>query len=72
MILHSKKFCPMLHQIEALICSTKIRSKLHHELHHDDELHLKMVKSSDESTKIWYSLGRISVASKSVFLFGAT
>ena len=68
--IHSKKICPMLHQKGALICwlqkfvlsCTTING----------ELHQKMVKSSDKSTKIWCSLRRIFVASKSVLLFGAT
>ena len=67
---HSKKLCPMLHQKEALICwlqgfvvSCTISN---------GELHQKMVKCFDKSTKIWCSLGQLFVASKSVLLFGAT
>ena len=57
----------MLHQNEALICwlqkivlsCTVING----------ELHQKMVKSSDKSTKIWCNTGRIFVTSKSVLFF---
>ena len=67
---HSKKFCPMSHQKEALICW--LQKFVRNCTIIDDELHQKMVKSSDKSTKIWCSLGQIFVASKSVLIFGAT
>ena len=60
----------MLHQKEALICWL-LKFVLSCTII-NNQLHLKMVKSSSKSTKIWSSLGRISVASKSVLLFGAT
>ena len=70
MQVHSKNFCPMLHQKEALICWLQ-KFILNCTIIHG-ELHQEMVKSSDKSTEIWCSLGRLFVASKSVLLFGAT
>ena len=67
---HSKNICPMMHQKEALICWLQIFVLSCTII--IGELRQKMVKSSDKSTKIWCSLGRIFVASKSVLLFGAT
>ena len=68
--LHSKIFCLMLHQKETLICWLK-KFVLSCIIIYG-ELHPKMVKNSDKSTKIWCSLGRIFIASKSMLLFGVT
>ena len=67
---HSKKFLSYFAGKRSTdLLSTKIRSSY---TIMDGELHQKMVKSSNKSTKVWCSLGRIIVASKAVLLFGAT
>ena len=68
-LIHSKKFCPMLHQKEALICCLQ-------------EFALSctifwcfyrnfLPFSGVTHHQFWYRLGRILVDSKSVLLFGA-
>ena len=66
--IHFNKFCPMLHQKEAMISWLQKFVRSCAVIDGDQ----KMVKCSDKSTKIWCDLGRIFVASKSVLLFGVT